>query len=367
MSDILQKLDAGEPIENMVINLSDINFATGTAQLAPRAASYLEKVVSLMQKAPNIDLFIQGHADSTGSEVLNNRLSLDRARSVQQFLVGQGIDTTRLSVKGFGSSRSVADNRSAAGRAQNRRVEMEVLRREEVETIQDIIVTADRRRIGSSVIDYDDTDVRYTQFTSEDTLSIRTERVDTIYFSDGTVKTFPRPVKEKFDLAKWWNDHVPIFRESQAFHRGNFVIGLGIGFTNNVGIARRDHPVSIPPLLFITELPIGHNVGVGLTGGIMRWGDEETSNITYTYYAVSTRATYHFNLGPRLDVYAGVALNGRMVTATNPEVRLSRDKIDLGMLLGVRYYFNPTFGAFLEIGDESVSYAKGGLAIKFGN
>ncbi len=132
VSDILQKLDAGEPIENMVINLSDINFATGTTQLAPRSASYLEKVVSLMQKAPNIDLFIQGHADSTGSEVLNNRLSSDRAQSVQQFLVGQGIDTTRLSVKGFGSSRSVADNRSAAGRAQNRRVEMEVLRREEV-------------------------------------------------------------------------------------------------------------------------------------------------------------------------------------------------------------------------------------------
>ncbi|MEQ9442221.1 MAG: OmpA family protein [Cyclobacteriaceae bacterium] len=366
VQDILRKLDAGESIENMVINLSDINFETGTARLEGSATTYLNMVVSLMQKAPNIDLYIQGHADNTGSEELNNQLSLERAQSVQDFLFGQGIESNRFSIRGYGSTMPIASNNTIEGRAQNRRVKMVVLKRKEVETIQDIIVLRNSQRIGSVVIDYNDENVIYTQFISEDTLIIQTERVDTIYFADGTMKAFSRPTKEKFNLAEWWNEHVPIFKQSASFHRGNFVVGLGLG-VNNIGIGYSNHQVSIPPALFIAELPVGHNVGVGITAGTMRWARQETPDILYMYYAVSTRLAYHFNLGRKLDIYTGVAVNGRKITVTNTEVTLSREKIDLGMILGIRYYLNSTFGFFGEIGDENVAYPKAGLVIKFGN
>lgn len=364
---LLQKLNAGESIENMVINLSDINFETGTAHLEERAMAYLQQVVSLMKKAPNIDLYIKGHADLTGSDALNNQLSLDRAKSVQDFLLSQSIESARLSLKGFGSSMPIADNNTAEGRAQNRRVEMEVLKRKEAETIQDIIVLRNHQRIGSVIIAYDEENITYKQFTDDDTLSLSSEQVDSIYFSDGRVKAYQHSPKEKFKLGEWWKENVPIFKTSEAFHRGNFVLGLGIGIQNNVGIKSQTNQINIPPMLLITEMPLGYNLGVGITAGSMRWSKKETPDIIYMYYAVSTRLAYHFNLGKKLDVYTGIAVTGRMGTVSNGEQNISRRELDVGLLLGTRYYLNSTFGVFAEIGDESVAYPKAGLAIRFGN
>lgn len=365
---LLEILDNGKSIENRVVNLSDINFESGTAQLEPIATSYLNQVVSLMQKAPNIDLFIQGHTDTTGSDELNDRLSQQRAESVQQFLLEQGIEPTRLSVQGFGSRQPVADNQTTEGRAQNRRVEMEVLKREEAETIQDIIVLRNRQRIGAVVIFYNDNLVRYQQFTKQDTLELDAQRVDSILFANGTVKAYSAPPpKEKFNLVEWWNEHVPIFQTSQSFHRGNFVLGVGIGTTSNIGIGYGNNQVDIPPVLVIIEQPIGYNLGVGITGGAMHWIPDDAPDVSYAYYAVSTRLAYHFNLGRKLDLYTGFAVNGRQITATHDQGTLKRQKIDTGFILGARYYFNNTLGLFGEIGDESVACPKLGLVIKFGN
>jgi hypothetical protein len=243
---------------------------------------------------------------------------------------------------------------------------MEVLKRQEVETIQDIIVLRNRQRIGSVVIDYNDENIQYKQFTDDDTLSIQTAQVDTIYFSDGTIKVYSQPPKEKLGFAQWWEKNVPIFKESQSFHKGNFVLGLGIGI-NNVGIKSQDHQVSIPPVLLIAEMPVGYNLGVGITAGTMRWTRKETDDIVYMYYAISTRLAYHLNLGRKLDVYLGAALTGRMGTASSGEETINRKKVDVGLLLGARYYLNNTIGLFAEIGDENVAYPKGGLVFKFGN
>ena len=365
MQEILAKLDAGESIENMVINLSDINFATGTAQLEPVASSYLEQVVRLMEMAPNIDLFIQGHADNTGSDALNDRLSLNRAQSVQDFLAQRGIAVGRLSVQGFGSSKPVASNETAEGRALNRRVEMEVLKREEAETIQDIIVLRNRERIGSRVLDFNDANIRYQQFSSEDTLLIKTDQVDTIYFADGAIKVF-RHNEQKKGFSEWWKENMKIFQESEAFHKGNFVIGLGTGISN-VGVGYREYQVNIPPAFFVVELPVGYNIGVGATAGAMHWQNPEDEAFRYSYYAVSTRVAYHFNLGKKWDVYAGIALTGRRVTKEYEGISIYRQEIDPGMLLGVRYYLNNNFGFFAEIGDESVANPRAGLTLKFGN
>ena len=366
MQDILSKLDAGESIENMVINLSDINFATGTAELESVATTYLEQVVRLMEMAPNIDLFIQGHADNTGSDALNDRLSLSRAQSVQDFLTQRGIAAERLSVQGFGSSRPVADNETAEGRALNRRVEMEVLKRKEAETIQDIIVLRNSQRIGSRVLDFNDANIRYQQFSSEDTLLIKTNRVDTIYFADGAIKVFRHNDKQKKSFAEWWGENVPIFKEAEAFHKGNFVIGLGTGISN-IGIGYREYQVNLPPAFFVAELPVGYNIGVGVSAGAMHWQNPEDEAFGYSYYAVSTRVAYHFNFGKKWDVYAGVAFTGRRVTKEYKGVSIYRQEIDPGLLLGVRYYLNNTFGFFAEIGDESVANPSAGLTLKFGN
>lgn len=365
VQEILQKLDAGEAVENMVINLGDINFRFGTADLEPQATAYLDQVVNLMQKAPNIDLYIQGFADNTGDENFNKQLSSNRAKNVHRYLEEKGVESDRLISEGFGSDNPIADNSTSEGRAKNRRVEMEVIKPEAVETIQDIIVLTNRKRIGSVVLNYDEEEVRYQQFTNNDTLVVKTEKVDTIYFSDGTIKAFPKPVKEKFDFAQWWNDNVPIFKTSESFHRGNFVIGLGIGL-DNVDIGYRDNQINIPPVMFMAELPIGHNIGVGITAGAMHWGIPEVEDILYEYYAVSARVAYHFNLGRKLDLYAGAALTGRQITKTELGESTSRQEIDPGLLLGIRYYLNNAFGFFGEIGDESVAYPKVGLVVKFG-
>jgi len=370
VQEILQKLDAGEPVENMVINLGDINFQFGTAELEPQATTYLDQVVNLMQKAPNIDLYIQGFADNIGNEDFNKRLSANRAQNVQIYLEGKGVEPDRLISEGFGSRKPIADNSTSEGRAKNRRVEMEVIKPEAVETIQDIIVLTNRQRIGSVVLDYDEEEVRYQQFTNNDTLVVQTEKVDTIYFSDGTLKVFPKPVKEKekFDFSQWWSDNVPIFKTSESFHRGNFVVGFGIGLDNvDIGFNNNERPLVIPPVMVIAELPVGYNVGAGITAGAMHWGDAQAENILYEYYAISARLAYHFNLGRKVDLYAGVALTGRRISVSNSEVSISRQEVDPGLLLGVRYYLNNTFGFFGEIGDESVAYPRLGLAIKFGN
>ncbi len=363
---ILAKLDAGESIENMVINLSDINFATGTARLEPVATSYLEQVTSLMEMAPNIDLLIKGHADNTGSDALNDRLSLNRAESVRGFLIQRGIAAERLSVEGLGSSNPVASNATPEGRALNRRVEMEVLKREKAETIQDIIVLRNRQRIGSRVLDYDAGSVQYQQFSSNDTLRLSATQVDTIYFSDGSYTVFEQAEKKEFDLGQWWKENVPIFRESEAFRPRQTVLGLGIGFRNNVEVSRQSNQISIPPAMLIVEHSLLYNLGLGLSAGAMRWSRNEDTGVNYMYYALGLRLAYHFNLGEKLDLYAGGAVTGRMGTVSNGEVTLRDEAIDVGLLLGARYYLNDGIGLFAEIGDESVAYYRTGLTFRFG-
>jgi outer membrane protein OmpA-like peptidoglycan-associated protein len=70
---------------------------------------------------------ISGHTDNTGSLALNSKLSEDRAKAVVEYLIQKGIDRTRLEFKGYGPQQPIADNATAAGRTQNRRVEFKIL------------------------------------------------------------------------------------------------------------------------------------------------------------------------------------------------------------------------------------------------
>ena len=108
----------------VVVNLPDILFDTNKATLKQNAQVAMGKLAGIVSVFPNINLRIEGHTDSTGTDAINDRLSRERAASVMAFLKAQGVAAARLSAEGYGSKIPVADNGTVEGRARNRRVEI---------------------------------------------------------------------------------------------------------------------------------------------------------------------------------------------------------------------------------------------------
>jgi len=107
--------------------LNNVFFDFDQSELKSKSYNELEKLYQLLTDNEKIGIQIGGHTDNVGDEVYNQKLSEDRARVVLQYLVNKGISNERLDYKGFGSSRPVADNNTEAGRAQNRRTEVQIL------------------------------------------------------------------------------------------------------------------------------------------------------------------------------------------------------------------------------------------------
>jgi len=120
----LAELNAKETDRGMVVTLGDVLFDTGKSTLKGGATSNLNKLAAFLNKYPDRSVIIEGHTDSVGSEDSNFTLSEHRANSVKAYLIKQGVDFDRLSASGMGEDSPVADNGSAAGRQQNRRVEV---------------------------------------------------------------------------------------------------------------------------------------------------------------------------------------------------------------------------------------------------
>ncbi len=112
----------------MVITLSgSVLFASGKSDLLPDAQVKLGDVAkALLDEDPDSKMVVEGHTDSQGSASSNQDLSQRRAESVRAYLVSRGIAADRITAQGFGPTRSIADNNSAEGRANNRRVEIVV-------------------------------------------------------------------------------------------------------------------------------------------------------------------------------------------------------------------------------------------------
>jgi outer membrane protein OmpA-like peptidoglycan-associated protein len=108
----------------LVLTLGDVLFTTGKADLKPGATGNLNKLTAFLDKYPDRSVAIQGYTDSVGNDDYNQALSERRAESVKAYLTAQGIGSSRLVASGKGRSDPVADNDSAAGRQQNRRVEV---------------------------------------------------------------------------------------------------------------------------------------------------------------------------------------------------------------------------------------------------
>ncbi len=103
--------------------LEGINFRTGSAELLEESFPIIERVFNSLEAFPAVHVEIGGHTDAVGSHQANKILSMERAKSVRDYLVKRGISTTKLSVMGYGEDLPVASNKSADGRKRNRRIE----------------------------------------------------------------------------------------------------------------------------------------------------------------------------------------------------------------------------------------------------
>ena len=101
-----------------------INFDTGKAAILPDSEPVLAEVQKLLEQNDSLKIRIEGHTDNTGNAAANQALSDRRANAVMGWLVAHGIDSSRLSAKGFGDAKPIADNSTEEGRAKNRRVEL---------------------------------------------------------------------------------------------------------------------------------------------------------------------------------------------------------------------------------------------------
>jgi outer membrane protein OmpA-like peptidoglycan-associated protein len=113
-----------QPLMNEIS--SQLKFESGKVNLSKRIYIGVDSLVVLMQNNANLTLIITGHTDNTGTLKINEKLSLQRAMVVSNYLIKKGIDKKRISQKGFADTRPIADNKTLKGRAQNRRVDIEV-------------------------------------------------------------------------------------------------------------------------------------------------------------------------------------------------------------------------------------------------
>lgn len=119
-------LETRETARGLIVNLSDVLFDTASSNLKPGAREKLARVSGILVTHPGLRLEIEGHTDSVGTDDYNQALSSRRAESVRVYLVDQRIPTDSVGASGLGEGHPVATNDTAAGRQQNRRVEMVV-------------------------------------------------------------------------------------------------------------------------------------------------------------------------------------------------------------------------------------------------
>lgn len=108
-------------------NANNVQFATGSAVLTAGAKKELDKGAQILTDHPEVKIAIEGYTDNTGNADLNKKLSQKRAETVKAYFVGKGVSADRLTATGFGAGNPIADNKTKAGRDQNRRVEFKTI------------------------------------------------------------------------------------------------------------------------------------------------------------------------------------------------------------------------------------------------
>jgi len=121
LNSILQTRDSAR---GLIVSMSDVLFDTGKYSLKPGAREKLAKVAGILLAYPSLNIEVGGYTDNVGSDSMNQTLSENRAGSVRDYLVQQGVLTNSVSARGYGNTLPVATNDNSSGRQQNRRVEL---------------------------------------------------------------------------------------------------------------------------------------------------------------------------------------------------------------------------------------------------
>ncbi len=124
MTRLNQALPTEETDRGLVSQIGGVQFATGTANLSPKARESLARFAGIVASYPGLEFKVEGHTDSTGSDETNQELSTKRAIAVRDYLIGQRVPASSIDAEGLSSSHPIADNETADGRARNRRVEI---------------------------------------------------------------------------------------------------------------------------------------------------------------------------------------------------------------------------------------------------
>ncbi len=126
--DTIPDANVEQQADRLLVTFSgDVLFASGSSSLTPGAQQRLEQVAEVLRRYPETEVVVKGYTDSQGGESLNLRLSEDRAKNVRNYLIGLGVNGSRITALGFGEQFPVAPNDTEAGRLQNRRVELELI------------------------------------------------------------------------------------------------------------------------------------------------------------------------------------------------------------------------------------------------
>jgi outer membrane protein OmpA-like peptidoglycan-associated protein len=124
----LAELEAKQTERGLVLTLGDILFDVDRAELNPGGIQQVGRIADFLREFPERNVVIEGHTDGTGADGYNEELSLRRAYAVEDFLISEGIDPRRVIARGYGKRYPVATNDTTAGRQQNRRVEIVILK-----------------------------------------------------------------------------------------------------------------------------------------------------------------------------------------------------------------------------------------------
>jgi len=119
-------LETRDSARGLIVSMSDVLFDTGQFTLKPGAREKLSKVAGILIAYPGLNIEVGGYTDNVGGDAMNQKLSENRADSVRDYLVQQGVATNSVSSKGYGNTLPVASNDNSAGRQENRRVELVV-------------------------------------------------------------------------------------------------------------------------------------------------------------------------------------------------------------------------------------------------
>ena len=118
--DVMQTAD-----NQLKLNIpSDISFDINSAEIKPNLRPILDQFAQGLANQPNTEIRIIGHTDSSGSDAINNPLSINRAASARNYLVARGVNSQRIQIDGRGSYEPIANNANPDGRSRNRRIEM---------------------------------------------------------------------------------------------------------------------------------------------------------------------------------------------------------------------------------------------------